>query len=666
MSEGGEAGLDWLVAGASAAHSRTLRAEWVRQVLHWIRRGSAGSARAGTVRPEARLRFLLGVFDRHPEQKLAAARVLRAVLAEQDGVGLLCDVGLPRAHAFVHELVRRISDKFLPAPPAADDLASLFTVAFPAEHDAAWVAALPQSTVDEVSALIHHGLDAGDPPPFERIRRDAEDALVVLASQAQAIGMSSRVRQRFATERALDSPFAGLVGSIREWIDAPAEAAERAGARAAAASSIARCRSALASVMGHLENYGVNTDLVYQLERARLALARMARLIDLSATEAGRPLAVAAFIARLARANASQSSVRVLFAQNGYLLARRAVESAHRTGEHYLTRDAAEYRAMLRSAAIGGAVMGIAVIVKLAAVGKGLPPFLDGLVASLNYATCFVAIHLLHGTVATKQPAMTAAAMAFHLDSAHQRGRLRGFLDDAASLIRSQIAAIAGNLVLVAPAAIAIQLVILGLGGGHLPDRAHAQHYVDALSIAGPTPLFAAYTGVLLWLSAVIGGWFENWAIYRGLPGAIAHQPMLARHFGAQRAQAITGVVTRNVSALGANVSLGFLLGMTPEIARFFGIPLEVRHVTLSTGQLALASFTLGWHAVGTGAFWLAVAGVAVNGVLNLVVSFGLALAMAVRAAGLGVPSRRRLRRALAARVVAAPRDFLLPPRSVS
>jgi len=35
-----------------------------------------------------------------------------------------------------------------------------------------------------------------------------------------------------------------------------------------------------------------------------------------------------------------------------------------------------------------------------------------GLVASLNYAISFCAIQFVHGTLATKQPAMTAAAMA--------------------------------------------------------------------------------------------------------------------------------------------------------------------------------------------------------------------------------------------------------------
>jgi hypothetical protein len=346
--------------------------------------------------------------------------------------------------------------------------------------------------------------------------------------------------------------------------------------------------------MTHLESYGVSTDLVYTLERARLALKRMDRIVEIFTSPALDRPEVARFAAQLIRANAAQDSLKTLLRENGRLLARRVVESARRTGEHYLTRDAGEYRAMLWSAAIGGAITGLTVMVKMAVSGHGLPPFIEGVVASTNYALSFVAIHLLHGTLATKQPAMTAASLAAKLNAAHRRHKLTEFVDEVASLVRSQMAAIAGNLALVVPAALLVQSLLLLVGVGHLPDEAHARTYIDSLSVFGATPIYAAFTGVLLWLSAVIAGWFENWATYRRLPEAIAAAPRLVDRFGAERARAFAGGIERNVAALGGNIALGVLLGMTPQIATFFGLPLDVRHVTLSTGQLALASFTLG------------------------------------------------------------------------
>lgn len=650
-------GVDWLVGGARADAALADRIEWLEQLAAWVRSGH--DAGEGSASPATRLRFLLQVLDRNPERRAAIARLLRDTLREMDGIGLLCETGLPRAHAFLHELVERLVAKVMPFSPPPNDLAGLFRTLFPRERDADWVATLPAPILGAIADL----LAAPGAEPV-RQKQDAADALAILASHVQAIGMSHRVRRRTALERPLDSPFATLSTAVHDYLEAVAGSDDASAARAALMSHIARCSRALSEVVAHLESYGVSIDLVFQLERARLALVRMTALVEFRAEPPPAPTAIARFLASLIRANAAHASVRALLGENSVLLARRIVESARRTGEHYITRDAGEYRLMLWSAAIGGTVTGVTVLVKLAVTGHGLPPFVEGLVASLNYATSFVLIHFLHGTLATKQPAMTAATMAQHLTGDRGEVRLRAFVADVAGLVRSQMAAIAGNLALVVPAALLLQALLIVLGGDHLPDAAQARHYVESLSIFSATPLYAAFTGVLLWFSAVCAGWFENWAAYRRLPDALAASPRLARTFGKARARRFADIVGNNVAALGGNVSLGFLLGMVPVVALFFGIPLEVRHVTLSTGQLALASWSFGAGVFALPVFWAAVAGIAVIGFMNLTVSFALAMWVAVRSVGRGEVSRRRLVRAVLAHLAASPRDFFLPPRA--
>ena len=61
-------------------------------------------------------------------------------------------------------------------------------------------------------------------------------------------------------------------------------------------------------------------------------------------------------------------------------------------------------------------------------------------------------------------------------------------------------------------------------------------------------------------------------------------------------------------------------------IARFFGIPFDVRHVTLSTGTLALAAARFGTSSFGHDWFYYAMAGIGVTFVLNLGVSFSIAV----------------------------------------
>ncbi|MET1537740.1 recombinase, partial [Burkholderia sola] len=97
------------------------------------------------------------------------------------------------------------------------------------------------------------------------------------------------------------------------------------------------------------------------------------------------------------------------------LLAAKVAERSAETGEHYITRTGREYLSMLTKAAGGGFVMAFTTLMKFALYALGLSAFWGGLAAGINYSISFVLIQLLHFTVATKQPAMTAPAMAAKL-----------------------------------------------------------------------------------------------------------------------------------------------------------------------------------------------------------------------------------------------------------
>ncbi len=53
------------------------------------------------------------------------------------------------------------------------------------------------------------------------------------------------------------------------------------------------------------------------------------------------------------------------------------------------------------------------------------------------------------------------------------------------------------------------------------------------------TVFYAALTGVILYLAALVGGWVDNWAVYHRLPQAIAEhrlgQPLRAAAHDADR-----------------------------------------------------------------------------------------------------------------------------------
>jgi site-specific recombinase len=189
-----------------------------------------------------------------------------------------------------------------------------------------------------------------------------------------------------------------------------------------------------------------------------------------------------------------------------------------------------------------------------------------------------------------------------------------------------------------------------------------ALHLLHDNSLMGPSLVFAVLTGVILFTGSLIAGWTENWFIWHRLDSAIAWNPRIISVLGAARAQRWSHWWRQNVSGMAANLSLGMLLGLVPVCLQFFGIPMEVRHVTLVTGQVMVAAGTLGMEVLHDADFWWAIAAIPLIGLANLASSFFLALRVALRARGIHVADRRKLARAVMTAFKQQPGSFLLPP----
>ncbi len=162
-------------------------------------------------------------------------------------------------------------------------------------------------------------------------------------------------------------------------------------------------------------------------------------------------------------------------------------------------------------------------------------------------------------------------------------------------------------------------------------------------------------------MSSLFAAWLDNWFVLHQLNAALAQHRGLQRCFGPTRARRLAVWLEHNIAGLGGNISLGLMLGIIPSVAVFFGLPLDVRHVTLSTGQVTAAFATLGGEH-----FWLwstvwVVIGILGIGLLNILVSFSLALFVAIRARNLRGPERHQFYRAILSRFLKSPFSFLLP-----
>src|SRR5204863_8268885 len=129
-----------------------------------------------------------------------------------------------------------------------------------------------------------------------------------------------------------------------------------------------------------------------------------------------------------------------------------------------------------------------------------------------------VIMHLLGFTLATKQPSMTAAALAGTLHDNAGQQELAPLVKVIARITRSQLAAAIGNVGLVIPAAIGFETIYRRSTGQSFLDPEAAKYVLHSLDpIHSGTIFYAALTGVLLWLTSVGAGWIENWAVYRRL-----------------------------------------------------------------------------------------------------------------------------------------------------
>jgi len=655
--------LSALLTSADPDASLPERHLWLVRLLEWLRHAPLPQQQplqARTPTPLLRLRHLLNVLERHPQHEVQVRRVLRRFWEEVATAALLADFGFSPRTSLLGEMGQRLRLRLLPGTPDTRDLGELFSLLFPLERDAEWLEAIDPPTLQRLITLLTPK-DAADAVNW---KAPFLDGIMFLATSIRALGFSPMIRARMSRELLVDKPFrqlARVAEDIREH-------AESGNAEALLVSAqylralLDTCRRCALSVNDHLEEHGISVDLVFELDQLDRRTHRIEDLLNcVISTTPGTE--VTRLLAQLVRTAGERRSLREPFTRHYSMLARKVAERSAETGEHYITRDRGAYARMLKAAAGGGAVLAGTTLMKFFVMALGLTAFWAGFWAGVNYAGSFVLIHLAHWTVATKQPAMTAPAMAEKLRDVSNDEAVEGFVDEVAHLIRSQSAGILGNLAIVAPLVLGAQLTANALFGRPLVGEANAEHVLESLTLLGPTPFYAAFTGVLLFASSIIAGWVENWFVWHRLDSAITWNPRIVSHLGRARAQRWAEFWRNNISGFTSNISLGFMLGIVPVVAAFFGLPLDVRHVTLSTGQLAAAAGALGTQVLHEPAFWWCVAAIPFTGLLNLSVSFLLAFRVALRSRGIRLRDRSRIYRAIRQRLWHRPLSFIVPPR---
>jgi site-specific recombinase len=647
----------------------------LERVGAWLRSKRAVPEVEGALTGESsqilRLRLLIRTLEAIPECRRRLSRTVESVLLESVDNGLFARIGLPTDRGFFGETIDRVSKRFLPEPRDERDLLSLVARLFPSPADLRILAGTPPELLISLATLLEepqHGI-----APWTPVLDHLLDAVALLPMRISAVGLSDVIRARspklgleespfFKLPRAIDS----LMAAVREGARGlPALDAERpVQAQAATCRALMdECHAVTLAVVENLDRYGVSVDVVYRLELVGSNLKRLRLLIAQLEPRAvdERAVRLKSLLIELVHARLQDRKLVEIIRGNLHLLARKIIERAGHTGEHYITSTAGEYWRMLLSAGGGGVLTIGTTALKYITGWAHFAPFIEGMVSAANYAGSFIVMQLLGFTLATKQPSMTAAALAGTLRDTAAHHDLSALVAMIARITRSQLAAAIGNVGLVIPAAFFFDQAWRAQTGAPFLDPATAEYVVHSLHpTQSGTIFYAALTGVLLWMSSIVGGWVENWAVYRRLPEAIADH-RLGRFVGRRTMAAASRFYMKSIAGFGGNSSLGLLLGMTPVMGKFFGLPLDVRHVTLSTGALTLSICALGREGAESAGVVAAGLGIVIIGCLNFGVSFVLALAVALRARQVARSDRLRLLFSIIATFVRSPVQFFFP-----
>ena len=644
-----------LEAFVSAADAPT-RADGFVALMQSVRPQGDATWRESAVRP------LLELVEPLGESREVFGTALAALLSDIDPTNLIGVAGIPGNRGFFSEFGDRLANRVLPSARDQRDLRELTRRLYRTERDSRLLGEAPLDLFHRVVTALNCALPAA---AWNGVGSAFADGFRLLSTRVQSEGLSTKVRSRGTSGPVSASPFhrVGAAGDalVAAWVGGT----EIADAAAHFRKVSAECRKEVRVIQQRLDAAGVSIDIVFSLEVIERCLTRMALMTDImeSPSDARRSWAIHRLLSRLVLSAYEDRSLRHLVAWNTQLLGRKIVERSSETGEHYIAQTRREYRHIWVAAAGGGALTVGTGVVKIIIHGWHLPALPEGLLYGLNYALSFVMLQHLGLILATKQPAMTAARLATIIRETEGEDREQQVAVTASRLTSSQLAAAVSNVVVVAVCAWLFSTLFLMIAGRPFLDDAE---FIDTLRVMSPansfTIWYAALTGVVLWLASVAGGWFENWCVYHRIPEGIAQwRTATARR---QRLhQRIGAALSRHASAWGTNVSLGFMLGMMPEFGRVTGLPLDVRHVTLSTGIVSIAASSVGIESHRLAWLLLAISGIAVMFVLNLSVSFACSLFSAARAYELPAHEVFAILKGIARRLLRSPLSFVRPPR---
>lgn len=595
----------------------------LKGLTQWLRKGKEKRA-------QARMNALIDALelDEHLARRFAVA--LTHWLCSVRLYPLFISAGIFSRDGFGRELLDRFYERINPAYKDPADLRDVFSQLFSHKNDVLWIEAVGEKTwLRLLNVLVRH-----TPEHERKIAREyllseglnAVEMLAIWVAAEELVPDLIRLDKRLLDR---DSTLVALNREVAKWVEA--RSANQPFDDAHLAVMLEQCYQQVAYFRKKGTGVGAGSSLgvAHLLERLEQTLNRLTLLMEVFSPMEIPPRRMLALTGSLAKATAEQRSFQWLWKRSIRMLSRSITQNTSNHGEHYITRNKQEYLGMFYSAAGGGVLIALMSLLKIH-LGQNIHnQFWLSMAEGLNYGLGFALIFMLHGTVATKQPAMTAAhfvALVEKTDTGRAMDRkLAQLLVD---VLRSQTAAVMGNVLVAVLVACMIAVIYRLSTGVHLLNAAQIEYQLNSIHPFNATLWYAAIAGVWLFCSGIISGFFDNRCDYLDIRQRLSHHPLLCLLLPETWRKRFADYMHNNYGSIVGNISFGMLLAMTGFVGHALGLPLDIRHVAFSSANVGYLTGS------GGAGFWLFIQSVffvLLIGAVNLIVSFSITLWVALR-----------------------------------
>ncbi|TCM69784.1 site-specific recombinase [Acinetobacter calcoaceticus] len=618
-----------------------------------------------------KMQALMEALLRTPNAASTFQAYLLLLLNRYKQISLYSDSGILSLDGFWNQLSQRIGAHFLPLLKNESLLDDLLAKVFYEHEDKYWLENIQDQ--DWIALFRLLGQYNNQSTAIHSIEQEIVKAITVLSYRISGIGLYPEFINAQPELSDYESPFLVQNREIVDYIEQYKKYRQQVGHTAVqlpdasqALVMIEQCRDVVHKIRRATKRIGVSMSLTYLLSLLEQCLDRIELLLVIMVEHYDtRYQAMGELLSDLVIAHTSEHSVRSLLAANSELISLQVTENASKTGEHYVSTDKKGFLGMYKAAAGAGAIIATMATLKILMSRLTLAPMMQAFMYSMNYSLGFMLIHVLHFTVATKQPAMTAAALAATVQQ--RKGSKTAQIAELAGLIvniiRTQFVAILGNISIAIPTAALI--TVLWQYGMDEPLLKHAK--ADALlhslnpftSLAVP---HAAIAGVCLFLSGLIAGYFDNLAIYRKIGPRLKAHHRLKHWMGQPRLNKFSDYIERNLGALAGNFLFGIMLGSMGTLGFILGLPLDIRHIAFASANFIQGLMCTN-GAPDIGLIFISFIGVLLIGVTNLFVSFSLTVVVALRARRVRFEQWKPLAKLVITHFFTRPMDFFWPPK---